>query len=725
MVKEMAVTTTVHGLSDDLLARAGYLREDEQTTLARACEVAVAAHDGQTRLSGEPYVTHPIAVAGILADLRLDSETLTAAVLHDTVEDTEVTREQLTELFGANIARLVDGVTKLGKIHVHSREQAQAENIRKMLVAMAEDIRVVLIKLGDRLHNMRTIAAHTEERRLRISRETLDIYAPLAHRLGIGQVKGELEDLAFAQLDPAAYAGVAAMVSRASEERQEFSRDVTEILQKEFEKLGIVADISGRPKHLFSIWNKMQRTGKEFDEIYDLIAVRVTVDTIKDCYGALGIVHSLWKPIPGRFKDYIAMPKGNGYQSLHTTVVSHTGEPMEVQIRTTEMHATAEYGIAAHWHYKEGASQAHFDERYSWLRLLMDWQKEVLDAEEFVDTVKVDIFQDEVFVFTPKGDVRSLPQGSTPVDFAYRVHTDVGHHCIGAKVNSRMVALDYHLQNGDIVEVLTTKAKHGPSRDWLNFVKTSSAREKIRSWFKKERREENVQKGREALDKEFKRLRQQALGSVKDDRILELAQDFNYQSVDDFFAAVGYGDVSARGAVLRFSDREDPPAPDEGVAAPAIPITSNIAPSGDVRVHGMTDMLTILAQCCRPLVGDEIRGYVTRGKGVSVHRSDCINIRNAVDPQRIVEVEWESGASQVYPVNIKIEAWDRTGLLRDIAAVIAESKINLSGADVQVYDDRTAVISTIVEIRNLTELSRLLERLEGVRDVHTVARESV
>ncbi|MHB8718085.1 MAG: RelA/SpoT family protein [Candidatus Dormibacteria bacterium] len=721
----MALRTTVSGLSDDLLARAAYLREDEQSTLVRACEVAIAAHEGQTRLSGEPYVTHPLAVAGILADLRLDAETLIAAVLHDTVEDTEVTREQLTEQFGANIARLVDGVTKLGKIHVHSREQAQAENIRKMLVAMAEDIRVVLIKLGDRLHNMRTIAAHTEERRLRISRETLDIYAPLAHRLGIGQVKGELEDLAFAQLDAAAYTTVAAMVSRASEERQEFSRDVTEILQKEFEKLGIVADISGRPKHLYSIWNKMQRTGKEFDEIYDLIAVRITVETIKDCYGALGIVHSLWKPIPGRFKDYIAMPKGNGYQSLHTTVVSHTGEPMEVQIRTTEMHATAEYGIAAHWHYKEGASQAHVDERYSWLRLLMDWQKEVLDAEAFVDTVKVDIFQDEVFVFTPKGDVRSLPQGSTPVDFAYRVHTDVGHHCIGAKVNSRMVALDYRLQNGDIVEVLTTKAKHGPSRDWLAFVKTSSAREKIRSWFKKERREENVQKGREALEKEFRRLRQQALGSIKDDRMLELAQEFNYTTVDDFFAAVGYGDVSARGAVLRFSDREDPPVPDEGAPSIAIPITSNVAPSGDVRVHGMSDMLTILAQCCRPLVGDEIRGYVTRGKGVSVHRADCINIRNAADRDRLVEVEWERGASQVYPVNIKIEAWDRTGLLRDIAAVIAESKINLSGADVQVYDDRTAVISTIVEIRNLTELSRLLERLEGVRDVHTVARESV
>lgn len=717
MVREMAI--------DELLSKASYLHEEERDTLQRAYTLAEQAHKGQSRLSGEPYVTHPVAVAGILADLGLDADTLVAALLHDTVEDTDVTREQLSEQFGVHVAKLVDGVTKLGKIHVHSREQAQAENIRKMLIAMAEDIRVVLIKLGDRLHNMRTVGAHTEERRLRISRETLDIYAPLAHRLGIWQIKGELEDLAFAQLDPDNYHAVAAKVSKASQERGTFISDVTEILQREFERLGINAEISGRPKHIFSIHDKMARSHKDFDEIYDLIALRILVDTIKDCYGALGTVHSLWKPIPGRFKDYIAMPKGNGYQSLHTTVVSHTGEPMEVQIRTQEMHITAEYGIAAHWHYKEGAQQTRFDERYGWLRLLMDWQKEVVDAETFVDTVRVDIFQDEVFVFTPKGDVRSLPQGSTPVDFAYRVHTDVGHHCIGAKVNSRMVPLDYHLQNGDIVEVLTTKGAHAPSRDWLNFVKTSSAREKIRSWFKKERREENVQKGREQLDKEFRRLRQQALNSLKEERLLELAEDFKFHTIDDFLAAVGYGDVSARGVVLRYSDRESPDQASETMVL-GIPLTSTTpAANGHVRVHGMTDMLTTLARCCKPLPGDAIRGYVTRGKGVTVHRVDCVNVRNAADPDRVVEVEWERGNSQVFPVNIKIEAWDRTGLLRDIAAVIAESKINLSGADVQVYDDRTAVISTIVEIANLTQLSRLLERLEGVRDVHTVAREAV
>jgi GTP diphosphokinase / guanosine-3',5'-bis(diphosphate) 3'-diphosphatase len=717
MVREMAI--------DELLSKASYLREEEREVLRRAYALAERAHAGQSRLSGEPYVSHPAAVAEILADLGLDADTLVAALLHDTVEDTDVTREQLREEFGAHVAKLVDGVTKLGKIHVHTREQAQAENIRKMLVAMAEDIRVVLIKLGDRLHNMRTVGAHNEERRQRISRETLDIYAPLAHRLGIWQIKGELEDLAFAQLDPDNYHAVAAKVSKASEERGTFIRDVTEILEREFERLGITAEISGRPKHIFSIHDKMERTHKDFDEIYDLIALRILVDSIKDCYGALGTVHSLWKPIPGRFKDYVAMPKGNGYQSLHTTVVSHTGEPMEVQIRTQEMHSTAEYGIAAHWHYKEGAQQTRFDERYGWLRLLMDWQKEVLDAEAFVDTVKVDIFQDEVFVFTPKGDVRSLPMGSTPVDFAYRVHTDVGHHCIGAKVNSRMVPLDYRLQHGDIVEVLTTKGPHAPSRDWLTFVKTSSAREKIRSWFKKERREENIQKGREQLDKEFRRLRQQALGSLKEERLLELAEDFKYSTTDDFLAALGYGDVSARGAVLRYSDRESPDQASETMVLGIPLVSASPVANGHVRVHGMTDMLTTLAQCCKPLAGDSIRGYITRGKGVTVHRADCVNVRNAADPDRIVEVEWERGNSQVYPVNIKIEAWDRTGLLRDIAAVIAESKINLSGADVQVYDDRTAVISTIVEIANLTQLSRLLERLEGVRDVHTVAREVV
>jgi GTP pyrophosphokinase len=707
----------------DLESRTAYLSEADRAVLHRAYGVAERAHSGQFRLSGEPYVEHPLAAAVLLSELRLDAETLAAALLHDTVEDTEVTLDEIREEFGQPIARLVEGVTKLGKIHVHSREQAQAENIRKMLVAMAEDIRVVLIKLADRLHNMRTVGAHAEERRLRISRETLDIYAPLAHRLGIWQFKAELEDLAFAQLDPDSYHAMETRLQSGREQRQVFVRDVSEILQRELEAVGVRAELSGRSKNVYSIIDKMGRQQKEFEEIYDLMAVRVVVDSVKDCYTALGVVHHLWKPIPGRFKDYIAMPKGNGYQSLHTTVISHTGEPVEVQIRTVEMHHTAEYGVAAHWHYKAGSQQVRFDERYGWLRLLMDWQKELLDAEAFVDTVKVDIFQDEVFVFTPKGDVRSLPAGSTAVDFAYRVHTAVGHHCIGAKVNSRMVPLDYRLVNGDIVEILTTKAPHGPSRDWLNFVKTSTAREKIRQWFKKERREENVSKGREMLDKEFRRLRQTSLASVKEESLLELARDFKFPTVDDFLAAIGYGELSGRTVVLRHADG-DAPTSEEDSRGPAIPLTSPAAlPSGEVRVHGVGNMLTTFARCCKPLPGEPIRGYITRGKGVTVHRASCVSIQHAQDPDRLVEVEWERDAHQVFPVTIKVEAWDRTGLLRDIAAVIAESKINLVGADVQVYDDRTAVISTSVEISNLTQLSRLLERLEQVRDVHTVARD--
>ena len=711
----------------ELLPRVAYLPEADRETLRHAHDIAERAHDGQSRLSGEPYIEHPLAVAGILADLHLDVDTLCAALLHDTVEDTEVTVEEITERFGPQVAKLVQGVTKLGKIRMRSKEQVQAENIRKMLVAMAEDIRVVLIKLGDRLHNMRTVEVLPLERRQRISRETLDIYAPLAHRLGIWQMKWELEDLAFSQLDPDNYGAIEERIARKRKERDEFVHNVTEILDREVEQIGVGAEISGRPKHVYSIFEKMRTSAKGFEEIYDLIAIRVLVDSIKDCYGVLGIVHSLWKPIPGRFKDYIAMPKGNGYQSLHTTVVSHTGEAMEVQIRTHEMHQTAEYGVAAHWRYKEGgARDQKFDERFGWLRLLMDWQKELLDAEAFVDTVKVDIFQDEVFVFTPKGDVRSLPAGSTPVDFAYRVHTEVGHRCIGTKVNSRMVPLDHVLQNGDIVEILTTKGPHGPSRDWLNFVKTSSAREKIRGWFKKERREENIQKGREQLDKEFRRMRQLALSSIKEDRLLELAHEFKYAGIEDFIAAVGYGDMSARTVVLRYSALEEGAPLDQrdGRGALQIPLTSAAQPTGELRVRGVGDVLTQLARCCKPVAGEAVRGYITRGKGVTVHRADCVNVVNAADPERIVEVEWERGGRQLYPVGIKIEAWDRTGLLRDIAAVIAESKINLSGADVQVYDDRTAVISTIVEIQSLTQLSRLLERLEAIRDVHTVAREA-
>jgi len=476
---------------------------------------------------------HPLEVAAILADLELDAETIAAALLHDTVEDTALTADAVESEFGKEVARLVDGVTKLGRIALRSDQQQQAENIRKMMVAMAEDLRVVLIKLADRLHNMRTLDPLPEVKRRKISRETLDIYAPLAHRLGIGQIKWELEDLAFRNLEPEAYEDVVKRIARKRNDRESLVSDLREILARELEKVGILAEITGRPKHIYSVWQKMTRENKDFSEIYDLSAIRVQVDSVRDCYGVLGVVHSLWKPVPGRFKDYVAMPKSNGYQSLHTTVITHTGEPIEIQIRTHEMHHVAEFGVAAHWTYKEGGKDASFDQKLSWLRSLLEWQNDLGDAESFLDTVKVDLFQDEVYVFTPKGEVLNLPADSTPVDFAYRIHTEVGHRCIGAKVNGRMVPLDYELQNGEIVEILTSKGPHGPSRDWLNFVKSASAKERIRKWFKSQRREENVAKGRDLLDKELHRMHRINLVDLEENKLMQMANLHKYAAIDD------------------------------------------------------------------------------------------------------------------------------------------------------------------------------------------------
>jgi guanosine-3',5'-bis(diphosphate) 3'-pyrophosphohydrolase len=705
----------------ELLEKVSYLPERDQALLSRAYETASKAHLDQNRLSGEKYIQHPMAVVDILADLGLDAETLATAMLHDVIEDTYVTVEDLERDFGPTIAKLVSGVTKLDKISMYSAEQVQAENIRKMLVAMAEDIRVVLIKLADRLHNMRTLGALPPPRRQRMARETMDIYAPLAHRLGMWQVKWELEDLAFSHLNPEGYEEVVKLIRKKRKERENFVAEVAEILERELERVDISADISGRPKHVFSIHKKMDGSGKSFDEIYDLIAIRVAVNSIKDCYGVLGIIHSLWKPLPGRFKDYIAMPKSNGYQSLHTTVVSHNGEPMEIQIRTQEMHKMAEYGVAAHWHYKEGGkADPRLDEKFAWLRLLMEWQSDVLDADKFVDHVKVDIFQDEVFVFTPKGDVRNLPAGSTPVDFAYRVHTEVGHHCIGAKVNGRMVGLDTQLQNGDIVEILTTRSPHGPSRDWINYARTSSAREKIRQWFKRERRDENIIRGKESLDRELKRVQQRSLSTFDEAMLKAVAREYQYNELTDFYAAVGYGDISAQSVLLKLAARQ--PVTDS-VLTP-IPPTPQEKLTGNVHVHGTRDLLTSVAQCCKAVPGDPIAGYITRGKGVSVHRQDCANIRNAQHPERVIAVEWDRAVRELFAVQLKIEAWDRTGLLRDVATVIANNNINLTGVEVQVYDDKTAVISASVDVASLSDLARLMERIEAVKDVHTVARDT-
>ncbi len=707
----------------DLAPHLDYLGPSEVATLERAFAVAEEAHRGQLRLSGEPYISHPLAVAQLLAEMHLDTDALAAALLHDVVEDTAITSEEIREQFGAPVEKLVEGVTKLGRIKLHSQAQVQAENIRKMLIAMAEDLRVVLIKLADRLHNMRTIAPLPEERRRRIAQETMDIYAPLAHRLGMGQVKAELEDLAFSVLDHDNYERVRQEILSRRRLRETALELARERLSRQLEVAELTAEVAGRPKNITSIYRKMQQGGRSIGEIYDLVALRVICEDVKACYGALGVVHSLWKPIPGRFKDYIAMPKGNGYQSLHTTVVGEGGEPVEIQIRTWEMHRTAEEGIAAHWHYKEGTrADQRLDEGFGWLRSLLEWQKEVLDAERFVEHVRLDVFQDEVFVFTPKGDVLSLPAGSTAIDFAYRIHTDVGHRCLGAKVNSRMVTLDHRLQNGDIVEILTTRSeRHGPSRDWLKFARTSSAREKIRQWFKRERREENVARGRELLDRELRRMRGAQLPAIPAGRLQELAREFRIPDLPDFFAAIGYGEVSARAVVLRWAAAEEGAA--APAAGPAIPLISRPSPGGGVKVAGLGDLLTTIARCCKPVPGEPIRGYVTRGRGVTVHRTGCANIVHAADPRRIVQVEWDADSRQVYPVRLRIEGRDRTGLLRDVATAIAESKVNLSGAAVEVESKNQAVISTVVEVTSLTELSRLLERLEGVRDVVQVVRE--
>src|SRR5436309_7836826 len=681
----------------ELLRVADHLDPKGQVMVRKAYERAATAHHGQRRLSGEDYASHPLELPACLADAELDAEKIAAALLHATVEDTNLTADEVKREFGPEVARPVDGVTKLGRISLRTDQQQQAENIRKMMVAMAEDLRVVLIKLADRLHNMRTLEPLAEPTRRKISRETLDIYAPLAHRLGIGQIKWELEDLAFRNLEPDAYTDVISRIARKRADRESLVSDLREILARELEKVGIQAEITGRPKHIYSVWQKMTREGKDFSEIYDLSAIRVLVDSVRDCYGVLGVGHSLWKPMPGRFKDYVAMPKSNGYQSLHTTVITHTGEPIEIQIRTHEMHRVAEFGVAAHWTYKEGGKDASFDQKLSWLRSLLEWQNEVGDAESFLNTVKVDLFQDEVYVFTPRGDVINLPADSTPVDFAYRIHTEVGHRCIGAKVNGRMVPLDYALQNGEIVEILTSNGPHGLSRGWLNFVKCASAKERIRKWFKSQRREEHGAKGHDLLDKELHRMHRISLADLPGPKLLEVANLHRFASVDDFLAAVGYGDLSPHSVVMRLALSLDAPGGD----LRTIPLIPQVQPSPRVLVRGEQGILTTVATCCQPVPGDAIVGYTTRGKGVTVHRADCINAGNAQDSARVVPVDWDSDATHLYPVAIKIEAWDRQGLMRDIATVVAENRVNMSALEVHVYDDKTAVVSATVEIDSL------------------------
>jgi len=684
-----------------------------------AYHFASEAHQGQVRKSGEPYLEHPLQTALILAELQLDASTLAAALLHDVPENCGIPISQLEARFGSEVSKLVDGTTKLGKLSLQAPSAAamksQAENLRKMLVAMAEDLRVVFIKLADRLHNMRTLNALPPEIRRSIAQETLEIYAPLAHRLGIWELKWQLEDLSFRYLAPERYRQIAKLVAARRAQRESFIAQVIQILQEEFERVGLRAEISGRPKHIYSIYQKMARYAaqdKHFDDIHDLLALRILVGSVPDCYNALGVIHSLWHPLPGEFDDFVANPKANGYQSLHTAAVCLGALPLEVQIRTRDMHHIAEYGVAAHWRYKEGEEKdIHFEERISWLRQLIDWHRELSGAEEFLESVKTDIFIDQVFVFTPKGEIKDLPKASTPLDFAYRVHTELGHRCIGAKVNGKLVPLTYQLSNGDVVEILSAKRDKGPSRDWLSphlgYVKTSHAKEKIRQWFRRQERAENIERGRELLEKEMRHL------GIKPSEREELAKLFKYDSLDDFLAAIGYGGITTHQIALKLSAQQPPPVKAE--VAPPQP------PESAIRVLGVGDLVTHLARCCHPVPGDKIIGYVTRSRGVTIHRQDCYNVVHEDEKERLVAVEWGQTDS-LYPVSIQVDAWDRVGLIRDITTIVAEEGVNIASVSSADHDNNTTSVYFILQTKDLAQLSRLMAKIDGIRGVIGVSR---
>ncbi len=703
-----------------------YLPPEKVAVVEDAYDYAMKAHEGQMRKSGEPYLEHPLQVAVTLAELQMDTSTLAAALLHDVLENCGVPLEDIVTEFGPEVARLVDGVTKLGKISLNvpgeisqrqneNTRNEQAENLRKMLVAMAEDLRVVFIKLADRLHNMQTLDALEPEKQLRIARETAEVYAPLAHRLGIWELKWQLEDLSFRYLEPVKYRQVAKLVASRRAQREQFIEQVKKILIDEFEKSGFKAEVTGRPKHIYSIHQKMEKyaaLGKDFDDIHDLLALRVLVNTIPECYMALGIIHNLWHPLPEQFDDFIANPKTNGYQSLHTAVMCQGTTPLEIQIRTYQMHRIDEYGVASHWRYKEGEkTDVRFEERISWLRQLVDWHRELSGAEEFLESVKTDIFNDQVFVYTPKGEIKDLPTGATPLDFAYRVHTDLGHRCIGAKVNGRLVPFNYQLKNGDVVEIMATKGERGPSRDWLNpvlgYVGTSHAREKIRQWFKKQERTENIERGRELLDKS---MRQLGLPFTEREKLQEL---FKYDNLDDFYLALGSGDITTHQIALKLAAQEQQPKISTSTPARH--------PTSPVRVRGVDDLLTQLAKCCHPVPGDEIVGYITRSRGITIHRKDCHNIINEKEKDRLIPVEW-GDTDSLYPVQIQVEALDRVGLMRDISTIVAEEKINIAAVSLTNNDDQTISIYFALEAANLAQLSRLLVRIEGVRGVTSAGR---
>ena len=711
-----------------------YLKGEDIAFLERAYEFAKNAHAEQYRKSGEPYIIHPIQVAGILVDLDLDPSTIAAGFLHDVVEDTSITLEEIKEAFNAEVAMLVDGVTKLGKIKYKSQEEQQAENHRKMFVAMAQDIRVILIKLADRLHNMRTLKHLPQEKQRRISNETLEIFAPLAHRLGISKIKWELEDTALRYLNPQQYYRIVNLMKRKRAEREEYISEVMNEVNDRLEEVEITAELSGRPKHIYSIYRKMAKQNKQFSEIYDLLAVRIIVNSIKDCYAVLGIIHTCWKPMPGRFKDYIAMPKPNMYQSLHTTVIGPKGDPLEVQIRTSDMHQIAEYGIAAHWAYKEDKEadeRASFEEKLTWFREILEWQNDATNAEEFMESLKIDLFSDMVFVFTPKGDVIELPSGSVPIDFSYRIHSEIGNKTIGAKVNGKMVTLDYKLKTGDIIEILTSKHSYGPSQDWLKLAQTSQAKNRIRQFFKKQRREENVEKGRDLVEKEIKGMDFDLKEILQAENINRVSEKFNFMSAEDMFAAVGYNGITALQVANRLTEKQRRQRDKEQKITD---ITENAekkktAPvkkrkDAGVVVQGIDSLLVRLSKCCNPVPGDEIVGFITRGRGVSVHRADCANVEAEGTNDRLIDVDWESDVkdNREYNVEIEITGYDRRGLLNEVLQAVNETKTDITAVSGRSDRNKMATIHMAIAIHNINHLQKVVDRIKQISDIYAVRR---